>query len=107
MKTRSFLQYWGEHNAAAAAYTSASTSAGLTPSSSRILSTALFAFFHPKGADLCSVVCSSYKMGSINTFQAQRMAKQANCLQTTLLLLLLGLPHKRRQKSPLPVMCLQ
>jgi len=40
---RSFLQ---ERNAAAAAYTSAS--AGLTPSSSRAFSTALFAFFIQK-----------------------------------------------------------
>lgn len=34
--------------------------------------------FHPKGADLGSVVCSSVKKGRINMFQGQKTAKQTS-----------------------------
>lgn len=59
-----------------AAYTSASTSAGLTPSSPRVFPTAHSMFFHPKGAELCSAVCGSYK-GRTHTFQVAENSQTA------------------------------
>lgn len=64
VKTRSFLQYWGVLEQCSSS--SISAAARQAPNSSR----SIFHFFHPKGADLCSVVCSSSKEGSRNTFQA-------------------------------------